>query len=93
MESNKSNTQNILLRLDVPSECLVLSAQQWGKIIKPLAEGKKNLNGQPYICDPADVLSAMVSQFLVEKNFEQYLENDDNFKPLCERIRYYTNPS
>ena len=88
----KSNIHNILLRLDIPSRCLAIVAQQWGTLIKPIITKSKDLSTeQPFTCDPADVLSAMVSQFLVEKNFEQYLEDKDNYEALCKNIKFHTN--
>jgi len=86
----ESNTHNILLQLDIPSKCLAIVAQKWGTLIKPLITKSKDLSTkQPFTCDPADVLSAMVSQFLVEKEFEQYLEDKDNYEPLCKNIKYH----
>jgi len=89
----ESNTHNILLRLDIPSNCLAIVAQQWGILIKPIISGKQLSTGRPYTCDPADVLSAMVSQFLVENNFEQYLEDKNNYQELCNHIKSHMNPS
>jgi len=89
----KSNTNDILLRLNIQSECLAMVAQQWGKQVQPLLKNEQGSTKQPFTCDPADVLSAMVSQFLVEKKFNQYLEDDNNYKELCENIKYHMSPS
>jgi hypothetical protein len=88
-----SNTNDILLRLNIQSKCLAMVGQKWGILIKPLLNDKQVLKEQPFTCDPADVLSAMVSQFLVEKNFDQYLEDDNNYKKLCENIKFHMSPS
>jgi hypothetical protein len=88
-----SNKHNILIRLDIPSNCLAMVAQKWGRLIKPLLSVKQPSTSHPVTCDPADVLSAMVSQFLVEKNFEQYLEDENNYQELCNHIKYLMRPS
>jgi hypothetical protein len=88
-----SNTHNILTRLDIPSPCLAMVAQQWGTLIKPLLTENQDATSHPFTCDPADVLSAMLSQFLVEKNFEQYLEDEKNYQELCNHIKSHTSPS
>jgi hypothetical protein len=88
-----SRKHHISLQLDIPSNCLALIAQQWGILIKPILSGKQLPSSQPVTCDPADVLSAMVSQFLVEKNFEQYLEDKSNYQELCNHIKSHMNPS
>jgi len=89
----KSNVHNILLRFDIPSRCLAIIAQQWGALIKPLFTNEQLSTDQPITCDPADVLSAVLSQFLVENNFEQYLEDENNYQELCSHIKSLMNPS
>jgi hypothetical protein len=87
-----SDKHTILLRLDIKSQCLSIIGQQWGTLIRPILSGKQLSQEHPITCDPADVLSAMVSQFLAENNFEQYLEDRNNYKELCDHIKSHMIP-
>jgi len=92
-ETMNSYRHNILVQIDIKSNCLATIAKQWGILIKPIFCGKQLSEEHPITCDPADVLSAMVSQFLEEKNFEQYLEDRNNYNKLCDHIKSHMIPS
>jgi len=85
-----SETSTILLELDILSKCLTIVSKKWTELVKPLLG---NQRAQPNTCDSADVLSAMISQFLVDNHFEKYLADNKNYQLLCNHIKSHTNQS
>ncbi|MBF0449415.1 MAG: hypothetical protein HQK75_01800 [Candidatus Magnetomorum sp.] len=73
---NDSGLLTVCVNIDIPPSCLQAVVQQCKKL------AQKDDNGKYHSFDPADVLSAMVSRFLSENNFEQYFENEKNYPIL-----------
>ncbi|KPA15207.1 hypothetical protein MHK_004581 [Candidatus Magnetomorum sp. HK-1] len=72
---NNPEVLSVCVNIDIATSSLQTVVQQCKKIVKPDKNGI-------YQVDPADVLSALVSRFLSEKHFDQYLENEKNYPIL-----------
>jgi len=75
IKMNDSELMTVCVNIDIPPSCLQTVVQQCKKIAPKDTHGK-------YHVDPADVLSALISRFLTENNFKQYLENEKNYPIL-----------
>ena len=71
----ESELMTVCANIDIPPSCLQTVVHK----CKTLAH--KDENGKYHI-DPADVLSALISRFLSENNFKQYLDDEKNYPIL-----------
>jgi len=72
---DNSELLSVCVNIDIKTTSLQTVVQQCKELVKPDEKGK-------YQVDPADVLSVLVSKFLLEKNFDKYIEDKENYPIL-----------
>ena len=70
--SDDSPMVNVHVNIDVPAACLQAVVSNWKKKSAQAGQGRQHF-------DTADALAALITRFLLEKNFEAYTRDEDNY--------------